>query len=272
MPFIMKLRDFESYLFINPSKNLLKVYQSMAIAGKKVDVLFDDFNFSTQAKNIYFIKNNHYQLIEMKENSEHKDLDVKIYSKICRFKKGFFENIKRNQNDISIKDALLLKNGLTTYYITDFYRQTEDNHQNKNRLIITSMLKYSEGEKIKFLTLKKIMKCKIESEFYNTLEDSYYIFQENHSRIEMFFGDDHLFLIGNQVFEKQDAYEMIPTLRKFDFTVINESLFWINENNFLVKHKKNNIIVNEYSYLDLSVNMPEIWYEKLGRFLWEGRI
>lgn len=59
----MKLRDFESYLFINPSKNLLKVYQSMAIGGKKVDVLFDEFNFSKKANSIYFIKNNHYQLI-----------------------------------------------------------------------------------------------------------------------------------------------------------------------------------------------------------------
>lgn len=269
----MKLRDFESYLFINPSKNLLKVCQFMSNAGKKVDVLFDDFNFLTEAKKIYFIKNNHYQLVDMKDvNLEHKDLDVKIYSKICRFKKSFFENIKINQNDISIKDALLLKNGLTTYSITNLYRQTEDNYRDKNRLIITSMLKYSEGEKIRFLTLKKIMKCKIESEFYNALKNGYYIFQENHSRIEMFLGDDHLFLIGNQFFEKQDVYEMIPTLRKFDFTVIEESLFWINENNFLVKHKKSNIIVNEYSYIDLSVNMPEIWYEKLGRFLWEGRI
>ena len=147
-----------------------------------------------------------------------------------------------------------------------------DRPNDDNRLIIKSMLIYSKGESSKFLTLKKIIRGKVDTGFYRPLKNCYYIFQKDQNRLEMFFRDEDLFLIGDKNLEKQSIHKFIPTLKKFDFEILDEFLFWFNENNFLVKHKKNNIIVNDYSYANLSVVMPDSWYEKLGRFLWEGKV
>lgn len=275
----MKLRDFKSFLFVNPSENLIKVSEALLNPSVKAGLLFDSFFLNIEPGNLYFIENGQYKRISLKNiehpASEDKNPDNGSIKKILKFKKGFFEKRPKPEQNRQLKDTFLLNNGAIKNSVTSFQNTpgTHDTHDinDAGTLIISSKLK-KEDCHIKHLSLKKLTKCQIEEEFIEALGKDYYIFLRDNRRVEMFFHDRHIFFVTDADLDKNEIFNAVPPLKKFDFTILDESLYQVNENNFLVKHKKNIIIPNDYSYFGVSIKMPYLWYEKLGRFLWEGSL
>jgi hypothetical protein len=87
----------------------------------------------------------------------------------------------------------------------------------------------------------------------------------------MFISGNKLYVVGdkdsNILFKNR-----LPFLQRNGIKKTNEFALFFNTNSYLVNFEKKYILLNDFSYFNISVKMPDEWYERLGQYLCTGKL
>lgn len=261
----MKLKDIKKYIFINPSPNMLKVAKKVEEFGKKSEICVDEEIIWANCHKLSIHFGNEF-LYYSNKSSEKEFIEKNAF----KFKRGFFYR-KPNINDTPFKGTLK-----ELYLIK------------KNRILFEELRplnifngKINDDEVLISAYSKKILSerdCKrklvtifeVDAETKKALCFNYFIFFIKDLKYEMFINDNKLYIVGDK--EADILFgQKLEFFKKYDFKKHSEYFVYINENSYLVKSEKKYILLNDYSYFNISVKMPEEWYDKLGRYLCTGK-
>jgi len=92
------------------------------------------------------------------------------------------------------------------------------------------------------------------------------------NRIELFRIKDLIYLVSSKNISPMDIIrEKFSFMSKFEFKIKKEFLIIRNRHPWF-KLRKNYILINDYSFFNLSVKMSDDWYRTAGRYLCSGKL
>lgn len=265
----MKLKcTNKKFAFINPSVNMLKTSLYLEDYGNSVKRYITQNSIMLTGSRIVCRKDEDYIVIGF-------DISNKFLpEQMLRFKGSFISTY--------LQKRFFKKFGLSSaydYFIKEKFPMAErylfsncekiDNvssmvENNKDTLFIASYLDLRDFNGIKFNKEVAIFSPQFNVEKY--IGRDYIIIYEKELKIEIFINNGLIYLIS-------DRYENIEETinRTFLKNVLVEPLerFKIlkNEDIFCKKISKNILLLNDYSFFNLSLNPGKVWYEKIGEYL-----
>lgn len=266
----MKLKDIDRFIFLNPSPNMYKIAEEIKLLGRNIKFYKSPEYFFSSAYKFSFHFNDKYQFI----GSEDEAIEI-TDNIIYKFKKSFFINKFKPKTlpfPGTLKDYCLSKvkkiefdsNNLDELEELDIIKRTYPD----NFLIVSS---YSTGD----LTNKKLINKLVavydcDYELISSLKNNYFVFFVNNQRYEVFVQKNNLIITGDSnpdmlITQKLQFFE------KLNLKQVNSFVISLNENSYIVNFDKNHILLNDYSYFNLSISMPQMWYKKMGQFLCTGK-
>ncbi|MCB4204723.1 hypothetical protein LF845_07085 [Deferribacterales bacterium Es71-Z0220] len=261
----MKLKDINRYIFINPSPNMLKVAKKIEEFGKKTEICVDKDIMAANCYKLSVHFDNEF-LFYSDKNRESEFLEKNAF----KFKRGLFyrhpviENIPFKGTS---KELYLINKGKILFEQKNDFN-IFNGKPNDDEVVIFSYSKNMLSErdcKRKIVTI-----LEVDKETSNALHFNYFIFFIKDLKYEMFLNGNKLYVVGDKdadiLFSKR-----LEFFKKNNFKKLSEFAIYVNENPYLVKSEKNYILLNDYSYFNISVKMPEEWYHKLGRYLCTGK-
>jgi hypothetical protein len=111
-------------------------------------------------------------------------------------------------------------------------------------------------------------------DLYASFGEDYFVIFYNFTRVEIYVYNKFLCIIHYNIIEPINLlFLRYPFLKKFNFKKVESLNLIINDEPWLISFEsKNTILINDYSFNNLSVDMPEKWYESIGRFLCSGNL
>lgn len=262
------------YIFLNPSPNMLKIAEMVRSCGRNVVLVRNDQFPEIDAVNVHMFYDGGYRSIFPAETAEG---DIKSFSRI---KKNFLSNltlskIKGELSSISkdlssgdIVDLCLLKRGalnkkevITTPVssATSFSKIAADN---EHATIITGYMEFLGGT-------ERLIMYDTDFDLKEALGKDYFIFFFGGERIEMCASGNRLVTIGSK---NHDHIEILKAnlrfMKKFNFNKVKELVISRNRMPWIVNNiDKHLILVNDFSFFNISIKMSDQWVEKVGRYI-----
>ena len=266
------------YIFLNPSPNMLKIAETVRTFGRNVVLVRNDQFPEIDAVNVHMFYNNTFQTVFPGDTASS---DVKMFT---RMKKNFLAGMTVNKikSDLAaqsqdlrtgdIVDLCLLKRGvLSTREVgaskvssaTSFSKIAEDN---EHAIIVTGYMEFLGGN-------ERLIMYDTDFDIKESLGSDYFIFFLDNERIEMCSSGNRLVTIGTKT---KDHIELLSTrfrfLKKFNFKKVKELVISRNRMPWVVNNlDKRLILVNDFSFFNISIKMTDNWFEKVGRYICTDR-
>jgi len=281
MLFTMKSNDISKFVFINPSPNLYKISRFVKSFGKDVDYIYTKDFINLNSEKIFYMTPRNILKFDLTMLEKSVD-DKGIYS----YKKRFFlkKHVKKCLEVLDNNDPYMSCANYVDFQIISRQRIKEYSagHGKTNYMDYASLKKrfvendcyYIAGwmpEDVKSRDLSKFFLFIFETDI--DLEkcfgsDFFVVFFEN-VRFEIATLNGRLYILSTQnknVLEK--LKNKFTFMNKFTFKKVSEKTVTKNCNPWFVKGEKKNLtIVNDYSFFNISIKLPEDWYTGAGRYL-----
>jgi len=281
MLFTMKSKDINKFIFINPSPNLYKISRFVKSLGKEVDYIYTRDFLNLNSEKIFYMTPRDFRKFDLTMLEKNYD-DKGIYS----YKKNFFRNkyVKKCVEELEHNDSYMSCANYVDFQIINRQRIMEyfTNTESTNFIDYTSLIGgISENDYcyiaawlpdyIKNRSLSKFFLFAFETDIdlEKCFGSDFFVVFFGGCRFEIAAWNDRLYILSNRnenVLEK--LRNKFTFMNKFKFKKVLEKTITKNCNPWFVKGEKRNlIIVNDYSFFNLSVKLPEDWYTGAGRYL-----
>jgi len=284
MLFIMRLKSINSYIFLNISPNLLKVALKMKEKGKCVSFLNSgDLPYNVFNKLYYFYNNTFFEFSEKgddyyKNNKIYNLLKPTFYNRLkSRIIRSELEKISSDLAGGSYTDLTVVNNRqldrLTDLDLADSIETVNVLNPNSDEIIICNKIP-SSFIKEDIADFEVVSLYKTDFDISKSIGSGNCVVFYSPFRVEMFVNNDRLCIVHNR---KVDGLGVLkrkfPFLEKFFFRKVETSNFVRNDMPWIKYFDKYRLImVNDYSFNNLSVKMPEKWYEKIGEIMCSGKL
>lgn len=261
-------------IFLNPTPNLLKVAEQVKAQGKSVRLAFNNQFPPISSTNLHVFKDGTYSTARKTPNPAEvpSELCMKMkknvfnffYAKTVKSKLSEFGNEAGNAN---ITDLCLFKTcGVYSHEIKHIHDEPVT-HQtllssNPDSLIVTSNIESLSGnEKMNMFDTDFCLKDAFGNDFF--------VVFAKQERIEVCVHGNRLITIGNKNSDHMQALgELFPMFKQFSFKKVKELVISRNRQPWAYKKaEKGVVLLNDFSYFNLSLRLPELWYQKAGKLL-----
>lgn len=262
------------YIFLNPSPNMLKIAETVRSFGRKVVLVRNDQFPEIDAVNIHLFYGDGYKSIFPSDDALG---DVKQFS---RMKKNMLANmtlskikgeLSSESLDLSSGDVvdlcLLKRNALSRKEIvanpvssaTSFSQIAADN---EHATIVTGYMEFLGGN-------EKLIMYDTDFDLKEALGKDYFIFFMDGERVEMCASGNRLVTIGSKNLDHIEVLsEKMGFFKKFNFKKIKELVISRNRMPWVVNNiDKHLVLVNDFSFFNISIKMTDQWFEKVGRYI-----
>jgi len=266
------------YIFLNPSPNMLKIAETVRSFGRDVVLVRNDQFPEIDAVNIHMFYNGTFKTIFPGEALNN---DVKAFS---RMKKNFFSGltVSKIKNELSneskdlssgdivdlslFKRGVLSKKDVTTTSVSSATSFSTIAADNEHATIVTGYMEFLGGN-------EKLIMYDTDFDLKEALGRDYFIFFIGKERVEMCASGNRLITIGSKVTEHIAILaEKFPFLKKFDFKKVKELVISRNRMPWVVNNiDKHLVLVNDFSFFNISIKMTDQWFEKVGRYICTDR-
>lgn len=261
-------------VIVNPSFNMKMLARELVAIGKKVMyVSVSELPYFSPKKIFYFFSGCSTCFTDKAEKKELKD------NRIYMFNRGLFSSL--SMRNVS-KDLIKIDPGLSKGIFTDlmmFYsnvlRRCDDHKETvKEFSDVESVCKAYPDANI-FSTVvpggNTLKLCRWETDYDlgNTFASDYYVFIDDETRVEAFCFGDCLCTVGEgDINHIALMSKVIPTLSRFMFNKISEKNIFRVTSPWIMKNSQLGVtLVNDYSFLGTSINMPSLWYSRFATFI-----
>lgn len=279
----MKSEDINKFIFINPSPNLLRLSKHVKSYGHEVKYTSIDNPFDNQSEKIYYFYNNenvHFDLTMLEKDDDDK--------RSLNFNKSFIQKFKFKsyKSDFSsyfpgfesgnfvdlqllkkqrIKDILPIKSEIFNEY-------TELKKKYPDYKLIAGWLPHSVFNESSTMEIVEIYETDLDIK--HCFGSEYFILLSGKSRIEIFCLNGCIYIVSPK------GVPGLDIVRK-RFTFMNKFTFDLKKSHSIVRNRfpwanvaksKDFVIMNDYSFFNVSVKMPDRWYEAAGRYLCSGKL
>ena len=279
----MNLKDIKNFVFINPSPVLFKISNYIKDKGFNVKLTNVDFIGVSNPRKLNYFVNDDVFSIKVQSSSI---LKTSLIKKSFSFKKPFF-NISGSKKNVdldkffnisvkgNISDAQFLSiNSLSENLEIDSetFKSYDDLFSVYDNSLFVSSWYYSSS--MKKINGRKFNVSVYETDFdiYSVFNREYFVILDGKNRIEIFIFKNKLYLVSDFTEDSLGAlFKKFEFLKKFKFE--REKSFDVFRNtNHYVNVSKNIVLMNDYSFFNVSVNLPDSWIEAAGAYLCSGKL
>jgi len=262
------------YIFLNPSPNMLKIAETVRSMGRNIKLVKNEQFPEIDAVNIHMFYDKSFNTIFPNDSETG---DIKTFS---RMKKNFLHNMTLNKvkaelssysSDISCgdivdlclikRDALCRKDisAIPVSSATSFNAIAADN---ENAVIVSSYMEFLGGN-------EKLIMYDTDFDLQEALGTDYFIFYLDGARVEMCSSGNRLVTVGSKELDHISILsERMKFLKKFDFKRVKELVISRNRMPWVVNNlDKRLVLVNDYSFFNISIKMTSQWFDKVGRYI-----
>ncbi|TCK58333.1 hypothetical protein [Seleniivibrio woodruffii] len=260
------------YIFLNPSPNLLKVAENVRNRGFDVKLVRNEQFPDISAETVHVFYNGTYKTFFQDEPG------LGNSKRFMKMKKGFlsgfsvravsFElgSISRGLSAGDIVDLSLFRRQA----IEDTYTSTQKissassfsaiAEDNGNAVIVTGYMEFVAGS-------EKLSMYDTDFDINQALGNDYIIFMEDGHRVELCRSGNRLVVIGNK---NNDNLAFLSSklhfLNKFSFKRVKELVISRNRMPWVMNSlDKRLILLNDFSYFNVSVKLSSEWFDKVGK-------
>ncbi|ADD68605.1 hypothetical protein Dacet_1841 [Denitrovibrio acetiphilus DSM 12809] len=262
------------YIFLNPSINMLKIAETVRSFGRNVVLVRNDQFPEIDAVNVHMFYDDRYRSIFPGDDVNG---DVKAFS---RMKKNFLSKltISKIKSELAsysedmragdIVDLCLIKRGVlsrkevVTNAVSNATSFSKIAADNEHATIVTGYMEFLGGN-------ERLVMYDTDFDLKDALGRDYYIFFINGERVEMCSSGNRLITIGSKTHDHIDILSVkLPFMKRFNFKKIKELVISRNRMPWVVNNiDKHLILVNDFSFFNISVKMTDQWVEKVGRYI-----
>jgi len=262
------------YIFLNPSPNMLKIAETVRSLGRDVMLVKNEQFPEIDARNVHMFYNGTFQTIFPGDSSKS---EIKPFS---RMKKNFLSSLtlSKVKSDLAsfskdlasgdIVDLCLLKRnelsnqGLSATAVSKATSFASIASDNDHATIVTGYMEFLGGN-------EKLIMYDTDFDIKEALGKDYFVFFLKSGRMEMCSSGNRLVTIGSK---NQDHIavlaEKLEFLQKFNFKKVKELVISRNRMPWVVNNvDKHLVLVNDYSFFNISIRMSDQWFEKVGRYI-----
>jgi hypothetical protein len=267
----MKLKDIDRFIFLNPSYNMYKIAKEIKLLGREVKFYKTPEFVISQAYKISLHFDNRYLFFT--NEGGNKEITV---NDIYKLKKSLFNSGFKPRNlsfSKTLKDFCLSLAKKIEIDSNQFDELEELDLTKKilpeNFLIVSA---YAIGDLAnKRLVNKLVTIYDTDKELIESIKNNYFVFFVDSKRYEVFVQGENLVIVGDSnpdflISKKLQFFE------RFNLNQVKSYVIALNENSYIVNFDKNHILLNDYSYFNISISMPDMWYKKVGQFLCTGKV
>jgi hypothetical protein len=277
----MKSEDIRKFLFVNPSPNMFLLSKHIKSFGYDVEYVTTVNSLNNKSLKLYYFYNEkitHFDLTVLEQEAN----DSKSYL----FKNNFINNLKYKSYKSEFASILpgfpignfvdlqLLKKQRVKDILpipSKTVNSFEDVlNQNSDYFIVLSWIPYelySDSSNVENITIYET-----DMDIKSCFGSEYFIIFINNKRIELFCIENKVYLVAFKGISSLDLLKQkFSFLSKFSF-ILKDEFQIIRNRQPWVKTKKNVLLLNDYSFFNLSVKMSDNWYESLGRHLCIGKL
>ncbi|GAB7140433.1 hypothetical protein RsTz2092_03810 [Deferribacterales bacterium RsTz2092] len=257
------------FVFVNPSPNLELIACELEAYGREVSRVWTLEMLRARPANVWAFVGQKYSRL-----NGHLAKD-KLDGNVTNLKKPFFAsfkyryvrqkliNINPEVANGSFQDYILLTGEIwndTKSNPPAFSKQTIDGviAQYPDSIIITSQLPAYSGKRV-------VSMWESDYDVLDALGDDYYMFFEGNTRHELLCLEGKLRCVSDSASLDWLA-RLNPTMKRFKFENISSYSFIQNTNAWLDKYSSSIFIVNDYSWLNFAVRMPDSWARDVSSF------
>jgi hypothetical protein len=260
------------YIFLNPSPNMLKIAETVRTFGRDVVLARNDQFPEIDAVNVHMFYDGGYKTFFQ---SDEIVSDIKKFS---RMKKNFLarfdiSSIRKELCEQSpelrcgdIVDLCLMKRNVLSKKevfttpvssATSFSQITADNH---HAVVVTGYMEFLGGN-------EKLVLHDTDFDLRESFGKDYFIFFVDGERIEVCSSGNRLVTVGPKHHDHiQLLSAKLPFLQKFNFKKVKELVIFRNRMPWIVNNiDKHLVLVNDFSFFNVSIKMTDQWFEKVGR-------
>jgi hypothetical protein len=267
------------YIFLNPTPNLMKVAEYIKHCGRKVRLVTNNQFPPINASCIHVFHNGSYTTarctaapVEVPSDLCMKIkkplLPIMISNKISKELAAFGQDFKRG----NVNDLCLMKSGGVYTLDTPMTSDEPAAHQtllneHPEALIVTGYTESISGN-------EKIQMYDTDFDLKEAFGQDYFILFTGKERIEICSHGNRLITLGRKNLEHIEILTAsFPMLKHFSFKRVKELVISRNRQPWAVKMTdKRVVLLNDYSYFNLSLRLPSVWYEKVGKLLCLGKL
>lgn len=269
----MKSNGIKKYFIVNPSPNLYKLSQRLTDYGKEVELCSVEPIIKISGNRIVYKEETDYHIYSFDITTD------MIPEPLLNFKKNIFSSLSTKRflkkNRLPSHNEYLLKNRfpiVEPFIISNTTNISKLEHilsSEKNCIFLASYVTSKDISNISFN--KEVASFDISFNIEKYIGSDYIIVRYEDKNVEFFINEGKLTMLA-------DNYDIINKvinmtfLKNIDLKLIDRYKLFRNEDPFILKLKSNFILINDYSYFNISFNPGKLWYEKLGRFLCTERL
>lgn len=263
------------FIILNPSPNMLKLYLYLKNSGKSVKVV-ENGQFPSSVNNCIY---QFYDKTYIKRGVGGGIVEESFLKLKKNIFSGFFLRKRASElkvispalSSADLIDICLFKGcGLVEKAIP--YESVSGSamqmlaKEHPGSKIITGYMENVQGS-------EKIVMFDTDFDIKETLGNDYFIFYQKGARLEVCTQGNRLITIGNKKIDHLEfLMEIQPLLKKFVFKKIKELVIsrnrhpWISHSN-----GKDVILINDFSFFNISLKLPDTWAERVGKFICAGK-
>ncbi len=280
----MSSKDISRFVFINPSPILCEISKYIRKKGFDVEAVSVDFMGIESPKAVnFFAKKN----INSLKKNETNLINFKAINKAFVFKKPFFD-FGKTKGKINLENFLNVKsigNIVDLQFLTSGSFFTFECEM--SNCFESFQQVFSSFDNCVFISawypdsLNQFSSKKFHVNIYETDFDikkvfgrEYFIIFDDTQRIEIFYFENKLYLISEFNDDLSNVlFKIFKFLEKYDFSKVRSFDMVRNINTYMkISKDKKKILVNDYSYFNISACMPVKWIEVAGDFICSGKL
>jgi hypothetical protein len=262
------------YIFLNPSPNMLKIAETVRSFGKNIKLVKNEQFPEIDAVNIHMFYDKGFNTI-FPGDSENGD--IKSFS---RMKKNLLSNMTLNKvkselgtyskelqcGDIVdlclIKRDCLCEKDISATPVSSATSFTSIAADNENATIVTSYMEFLGGN-------EKLIMYDTDFDLKEALGNDYFLFYLDNLRVEMCSSGNRLVTVGPKELDHIGLIaDKMKFLKKFNFKKVKELVISRNRMPWVVNNvDKRLVLINDYSFFNISIRMTSQWFEKVGRYI-----
>jgi len=260
------------YIFLNPSPNLLKVAENVRNRGFDVKLVKNEQFPDITAENVHVFYDGGYRTFYQNEPG------LGTSKRFMKLKKSFLSgfsvrNVSGELRDISgglgcgdIIDLSLFRrqaledNNMVTSPVSSASSFSAIAEDNGNAVIVTGYLEFVAGS-------EKLSMYDTDFDINDAIGNDYIVFMCDGQRVEMCRSGNRLVIIGSK---SSDNLAFLSSklhfLNKFSFKRVKELVISRNRMPWVMNSlDKKLILLNDYSYFNISVKLTSEWFDKVGK-------
>lgn len=257
---------------------MLKIAETVRSYGRNVVLVRNDQFPEIDAENVHMFYNKSFRTIYQGDSPNN---DVKAFS---RMKKNFLSGLtlgkiksalnaeSKDMGAGDVVDLCLLKRGvlsqkdMTTTPVSNATSFAKISSDNEHATIVTGYMEFLGGN-------EKLIMYDTDFDLKEALGKDYFVFFLNSDRVEMCASGNRLVTVGCKNKDHvQLLSEKFPFLNKFNFKKVKELVISRNRMPWVVNNiDKHLVLVNDFSFFNISIRMTDQWFEKVGRYICTDR-